>query len=198
MKRPRKAKKLPVIKPDPNMAYQWAGTHRESMHELQRYLDAGWTVSKHPAQQAKNVPREVVLLEIPREQHRQMVAADIERAKKQMREVRELFQMNSSYRGEGKRFPLVSDSFMVSSAYETVPSDTLPIDVPVTINFRLSGRFQDAAASLGLPATVYAQRRIELYLSGALGGLLLPVDQRAGDLALELHETGAFALTPRI
>lgn len=193
------AKRLPVVKPTTQMAYQWASTDPGGpIEELQRYLAAGWKVSKHRAQRAKNIPRGTVLLEIPRDIHRQMVSADIERAKKQVGDIRELFRMDSNYRGEGQRFPLVSESFMVSSAYEAVPSYAAPIDVPVTINFRLSGRFQDAAAALGLTAAVYAQRRIEMYLHGALGGLLLPVDQREGGFALELHETGAFALAPRI
>lgn len=124
--------------------------------------------------------------------------ANIKRARDQIHEARELFGLNG--RREGHPFPIAPQSFMVSSAYETVPSDTAPLDVDVTVRLRLPGRLQDVAAALKLSPEVYAQRRMELYVRGELAGLLLPVIYHDGYPAksLELHESGNFSLVPRI
>lgn len=118
--------------------------------------------------------------------------ANIKRAKDQMREAKESLGLNG--RREGRLFPIAPQSFMVSSAYETVPSDTGPIDIDVTVKLRLSGRLQDVAAALKLSPEVYAQRRMELYMRGDIAGLLLPSSTAK---CLELYETGNFSLTPR-
>lgn len=74
---------------------------------------------------------------------------------------------------EGRSFPIVSDSFVVSSAYERVPSDAPAVTVPVTIQFSMNARWQDAAAGLGLSNEEYARRRLLMtmpILAGEPGG----------------------------
>lgn len=57
-------------------------------------------------------------------------------------------------------FPFVSPSFMVSSNYQRVSPDAGPIDVEITIRVRISVKWQDAAACLGLEPQEYARRRL--------------------------------------
>jgi len=120
--------------------------------------------------------------------------ANIQRAKDQMQEVRDLFQIKEDgRRAYDRSFPLVSQSFMVSSDYGQTPADAKPLDVEIKVNFRLSWRFQDAAASLGLSPKEYAQRRMSLYVSGVLGGIIMPADGNA----IELFEDGNFNIVSR-
>jgi hypothetical protein len=78
-------------------------------------------------------------------------------------------------------FPVVSESFMVSSHYEHVTGPSIVVDV--TIPLRMSTHLQDTASALGLTAQEYLQRSISLYVRGETGGLLLPIDG-----AMELHQ----------
>jgi len=119
--------------------------------------------------------------------------ANIQRAKDQVEEVRALFQMDAGGHREGTHFLLVSESFMVSSDYGCTPTGAKPLDVEIKVNFRLSWRFQDAAASLGLSPQEYAQRRMSLYVSGVLGGIIMPADGNA----IELFEDGNFNIVSR-
>lgn len=119
--------------------------------------------------------------------------ANIDRARRQLKDIREQFQMDKPYSGEGRRFPLVSESFMASEPYQSVAEDAHPIDVDVALKFRLSARFQEAAEFLKITPEVYAQRRLELYLRGELGGILLP----SGNGTVELFESGNFNIISR-
>ena len=87
---------------------------------------------------------------------------NIDRAKQQMADARALFGMDGSKASpyHGSRFPMVQDTFMVSSAYASVPAGSPSIDVDITIKFRVSARWQDAAAALGLDVQEYARRRL--------------------------------------
>lgn len=118
--------------------------------------------------------------------------ANIDRARRQLKEIRELFRMDEPHFGEGRR-PLVSESFMASEPYQSIASDAPPIDVHVALKFRLSARFQEAAEFLKITPEVYAQRRLELYLRGELGGILLP----SGNGTVELFESGNFNIISR-
>jgi hypothetical protein len=107
---------------------------------------------------------------------------NIKRAHDQLRDYRQMFGKEP---GVGY-FPV---GHVVSEPYQTIPSDEPPIDCDVTVKFRLSQRYQDAAAALHLDPQVYAQRRLTLYLRGEIGGILLPVGG-----ALELFEGGNFSI----
>lgn len=63
----------------------------------------------------------------------------------------------------------------LSEGYERVASSADPVDVEVTITFRMTGRWQDAAAALNLSNEEYARRRVALWSQGAIPGLLLPI-----------------------
>ena len=76
--------------------------------------------------------------------------------------------------------------------YTPVPSNAPSIEVEVTTKFRMSARFQDAAACIGITPEMYAQRRVALYLQGQFGGILLPIDG-----AFELFEDGNFTIQSR-
>ncbi len=70
-------------------------------------------------------------------------------------------QEHSAYSGNRRGSPqILSESFIVSSNYPSIPSDSPPIDVDITIKFRVSARWQDAAAALGLDVQEYARRRL--------------------------------------
>ena len=58
------------------------------------------------------------------------------------------------------KLKFVSPSFMVSWDYKKLPADAKPVVVPVTIDFRVSVKWRDAAAALGLSDQEYARRRL--------------------------------------
>jgi len=144
----------PETIPD-GVALQWVATDAESEWHMSDALSNGWCLVD-----GKDV-KGLVLMWAPREVAKAQTDANINRAQKQMAEARALFGMNdgraSQYHG---RVPMVSDAFMVSSNYGTIPSDAPPIDIDVTIQFRVSARWQDAAAALGLDVTEYTRRRL--------------------------------------
>lgn len=109
------------------------------------------------------MPPGVVLLEITTEKYREFIVQGIRRAKKQFDDANELFQVVPARYGMksgGRSFPLVSPDFMVSSDYPKVAPDAQPVDVDVTIKLKVSVRWQDAAAALGLSLAEYARRRL--------------------------------------
>lgn len=85
-----------------------------------------------------------------------------EARKKEQEEARKMAAESpcSPLKREGGRFPLVSDGFIVSEPYAAVPSGSDPVVVPVTIQFSMDARWQDAAAGLGLTNEEYARRRL--------------------------------------
>lgn len=166
------------------VALQWISLN---VDDLERAQYSGWK----PVEGQDGVKGNM-LVWAPIEVAKAQTDANIKRAQDQMREARELFGFDEAGRREGAYFPIAPHSFMVSSAYETVPSDTLPIEVEVTVKLRLSGRLQDVAAALKLTPQVYGQRRMDLYIQGAIGGLIIPVKD-----AVEITEYGNFQLTPR-
>jgi hypothetical protein len=88
--------------------------------------------------------------------------ANISNAKQQMADARALFGMDGSKASpyHGSSFPMVKDAFMVSGFYKSVPPNAPSIDVDIAIKFRVSARWQDAAACLGLEIQEYARRRL--------------------------------------
>lgn len=159
-----------------------------SLH-LKRAIEGGWKPVKGVT--VKGLALVWAPIEVAEAQRNKNVF----KAREQMREAAELFGLDEwGHRTSSSHLPLVTSSFMVSSNYDSVPPDTEPLDVAVTVSLRLSRRFQDAAAALKLTPEVYAQRRMDLYVRGVLAGLLLPVSASA----LELFEGGKFELTPRI
>lgn len=168
----------PETIPD-GVALQWASPdlpYHDPM--LARCLASGWKLV--PKQEAIGG---LVLVWAPKAIADAQRDKNIDIAQQQMQEMRDLFKMDAPYVGQARRFPLVSESFLVSEPYQSIPSDTPPIDVEVTTRFRLSAHFQEAAALLHITPEVYAHRRLELYLRGELGGILLPMGG-----ALELFE----------
>lgn len=61
---------------------------------------------------------------------------------------------------QGAHFRIASDGFIVSSDYARVPPDAPSVPVPVTIQFLVNARWQDAASSLGLTNEEYVRRRL--------------------------------------
>lgn len=56
--------------------------------------------------------------------------------------------------------PIADSSFIVSSHYDRVASDSPPVQVNMTISFRVEAAWQDAASALGLTNEEYARRRV--------------------------------------
>lgn len=209
VKRTKKPVPRPTLdspKPRKGFAYQWAPFPQDQTdtETVATYVAAGWKPVKRcrgfVAKRGKIIFNRCILMEIPLARQRELVDADIKRARNQDEGIRKLFGLDAETRriyGGRAGTQLVSQDFMVSSAYETVPSDADPVDVPVVVMLRLSRRFQDAAAALKLSNEQYAQRRMALYVRGELAGILLPVTLNDAT-ALELHESGNFTLIPRI
>ena len=171
-------------------AFQWVTSNIEKYHTksmLDQCSASGWKLVPGAATVGG-----LFLMWAPEEIAKAQRDANTALARQQLKEIRDLYGMDPPYSGEGRRCPLVSESFMASEPYQSVPSATPPVDVDITARFRLSARFQEAAALLKIAPEVYAQRRMELYLRGELGGILLPVDG-----ALELFENGDFNIISR-
>lgn len=164
------------------VAIQWISLN---VDDLERAQYVGWK----PVEGQDGVKGNM-LVWAPIEVAKAQTDANIKRAKEQMREMDELFGRGP--RKENGYFPVVSQSFMVSSAYESVPSNAGPIEVDVIVKLRLSRSLQDAAAALKLSPQVYGQRRMDLYIRGDIGGLIIPIQD-----AVEITEYGNFQLTPR-
>lgn len=164
------------------VAIQWISLN---VDDLERVQHSGWK----PVEGQDGVKGNM-LVWAPIEVAKAQTDANIKRAKEQMREMDELF--GRAPRKENGYFPVVSQSFMVSSAYESVPSNAGPIEVDVIVKLRLSRSLQDAAAALKLSPQVYGQRRMDLYIRGDIGGLIIPIQD-----AVEITEYGNFQLTPR-
>jgi hypothetical protein len=202
--KPRKQRKDPnddpfFIHPDDvpkGKAYQWVATHvlGEPMPRFEEQAKAsGW---KRVAGYRARAGREgQVLMWAPRKIADAQKQSRIDAAKKQLGEIKELFGILDDQLpyGEGARFRLASDDFMVSSDYPRTPKDAPSVDVDVNVKFRLSRHLQDAASALNLTAEEYAQRRMTLFALGQLTGILFPV----GNGALELIENAPFNLTGR-
>lgn len=183
-------------------SYQWVATHIDGKPFpgfVRMAIGVGWK----PVRGHKPVGGQI-LMWAPQKVADALRKRDIERAQQLMQEMRDILRMDVST-DHSHRVPLVSESFLASEPYESIPSDTPPIDVEVKVNFRLSAHFQESAALLKIDPQVYAQRRIALYLRGELGGILLPVyavshtnERGPKENALELFEGGNFNIQSRI
>jgi hypothetical protein len=186
----------PETIPD-GVALQWVSDEAPSMRD--QCAASGW----------KLVPKcervgGLFLMWAPQQVANEQRDKNIAVARRQMQEMRDMLRMDVPT-DHSHRVPLVSESFLASEPYQSIPSDTPPIDVEVKVNFRLSARLQEAAACIGIDPQVYAQRRIALYLRGELGGILLPVyavshtnERGPKENALELFEGGNFNIQSRI
>ncbi len=157
----------PETIPD-GVALQWVMTHctegtgSSFPHEdfsfliYEKALDSGWK----PVDGQKPIGSQI-LVWAPKEVAEAQREADFDRAKEQIREAGALFGLDEYGHKLGRQgFPLVSPSFIVSSDYVSVPDDSSPIEVDVTIKVRMSVRWQNAAACLGLDPQEYARRRL--------------------------------------
>jgi hypothetical protein len=170
----------PETIPD-GIALQWVSSDADAQPSLRRATESGWKLV-HGLEAIRNL----VLVWAPQALADAQRDENIKKAQDQIRQNRELFGLKR----KGGSWPaIVSNSFISSSDYQRVPSDSPPIDVAVTTKFRLSAQFQDAAAALGIDPQVYAERRLALYLRGDIGGILLPIRG-----ALELFEDGNFTI----
>jgi len=142
----------PETIPD-GVALQWVLPEPSAMREA---LRAGWK----PVKEQDEVGGQV-LVWASKEVARAQADVDIGRAKQQMADARALFGMDgqkpSPYHGSIK---IVGSDFVETKVYESVPSDAPSIDIDVTIKFRVSARWQDAAASLGIEVNEYTRRRL--------------------------------------
>jgi len=148
------------------VALQWftfriMGEHEADLHHplgrsfVQQALNSGWKLV-----QGCEVDGQA-LMWAPESVAKAQADAGRSRAQQQMAEARALFGMDGSkpspYHG-GIR--IADTNFVESKVYESIPSDAPPIDVDVTIKVRVSARWQDAAAALGLEVGEYTRRRL--------------------------------------
>lgn len=153
------AKIFDIPKPPAGLAYQWV-----LAEHLRKY--PGW-VSVPFARHSSEIPADtnedgsiVYLGNVLVQRAEELVKAELSIPQKL---ALKNLQEHPAYRAPGERyspFPVLSESFMVSREYAVVPADSPPIDVDITIKFRVSRRWQDAAAALGLDAQEYARRRL--------------------------------------
>lgn len=155
-----------IPKPPAQLAYQWAPA--DSLLDMQ---DAGWLAvpfERHKSElSARKFNRDGFIVAFDQmlfQREAVLVRADRDLAH---RKAKENLQGHDAYqdpdhfrRGQVGFFKILSPSFMVSSAYEHVPVDAPPIDIDLTVKFRVSPRWQDAAAAIGLDITEYARRRL--------------------------------------
>lgn len=146
-------------------AYQWfsmtiLGTLAEIGDEFA--LENGWKYvpySRHDfprknRAQGRIIVNNCVLMECQSKRVTDLRHQEYRKAREQMAEVEAIFKK------EGRSFPIVSDSFVVSSKYDYVQLDAPSVIVPITLSFSMDARWQDAASGLGLTNDEYARRRI--------------------------------------
>ncbi len=140
------------------VSLQWISTAEDARPCISEALDSGWK----PVKGQKEVKGQA-LMWAPTEVAYAQRDDNINRARRQMDEARKLFGMDdgrpSPYHGP---FPIVGADFIEAKAYDSVPHDSPPLDIEVSIQFRVSARWQDAAASLGLDIREYVRRRLRM------------------------------------
>jgi hypothetical protein len=147
-------------------AYQWfsleiLGASNEDA--IDRAKDDGWKdvpFSRHDFGRRCNAKGRIVVdNSVLMENSAEIVAGAL---KKDQAAARQMIADNpiGASKQEGHPFPIVSESFVISSFYETVPRDAAPVVVPVTISVRMDAGWQDAAVGLGLSNEEYARRRL--------------------------------------
>ncbi len=142
----------PETIPD-GVALQWIPLN---VDDLERVQATGWK----PVDGVDGV-KSNMLVWAPKEVAKAQRDADFDRAKEQIREASALFGLDEyGHKLNRQVFPLVSPSFMVPTKYASIPDDSPSVDVDITIKFRVSARWQDAAACLGLEVQEYARRRL--------------------------------------
>ncbi len=176
-----------IPKPPDGLAYQWG-----LVDHLARFEATGWVrvpFDRHAEEMPKStkVDGYIVYLDntlLQRDQAavRAKITEANQAAKKQL-EDHPAYQKCWPHGGYVPMAPILSDHFVVSSAYERVQDSADPIILDVTIPVRMPARWQDTANALGLSHQQYLQRAISLYVRGETGGLLLPIDG-----AMELHQ----------
>lgn len=166
-------------------AYQWVVTHVNSIR-FPSFVEGAKRDGWKPVIKHKPV-RGQVLMWAPASLVKKQRDDEFKRAKDQLNNEKDKYY---NPRG-GATFPTLPSTFVVGAQYDSVSADAPPIDVEVTVKVRMDGRLQDAAAALGLPIAVYAQRRMDLFAQSQISGILLRT--RYGP-ALELHEAGQLDL----
>jgi hypothetical protein len=143
------------------VALQWVAVTvvgDADLSNLDWYLEGGWK----PVPNQKKIGGQV-LVWAPQALADEMKKKGVGRATQQRADARALFGMDgqnpSPYHGG---FPMAGPHFIETKDYEGVPSDAPPIDVDVTLKIRVSARWQDAAAALGLEVAEYARRRLRM------------------------------------
>lgn len=177
----------PETIPD-GVALQWVSNDEDAQPSIEAAKASGWKLVENQA-----AIRGLVLMWAPQELADAQRDANIKRALDQLKHAKEQFYKPGGSIGIFPNEWLTDKTWRGKYEYKRVPSDAPPIDVEVTTKFRLSAKFQDAAACLGLTPEVYAQRRLELYLRGNFSGILLPVGHSG---VMELFESGNFTLSP--
>lgn len=157
-----------IPKAPPGMAYQWS-----SLASTERMLMKGWSrvpYSRHPelprslSFDGSILYRDNVLFQIGADFVEALTQSGIKRAIALRQGVGvEAYEKMAGYshnrRGEGRDFPIVSPSFMVSSAFAppSTPGDAI---IDLTVNFFIPERWRQAAAMLQLREDEYARRRL--------------------------------------
>jgi hypothetical protein len=166
-------------------SYQWVTNAKPEKYQIHSMMDLCLASGWRPVKGKKFVGGQT-LMWAPKAIADAQRDVNTNRAQDQLRQFREMFGMEKPEAGGINYF---SAGHIVSEPYQNIPQNAPPIDCDVTVKFRLSQRYQDAAAALHLDPQVYAQRRLALYLRGEIGGILLPVGG-----ALELFEGGNFSI----
>lgn len=120
------------------------------------------------------------LMWAPEDLARSQKDANINRARQQMADALALFGFDGQKPSpfHGPVASIAPDTFVETRKYDSVSSDASPVDVDVTIKFRASARWQDAAAALGIDVQEYVRRRLimEPPLLASYGEVYEPVD----------------------
>lgn len=161
-----------IPKPPAGLAYQWS-----SLASTERMLMKGWArvpYSRHP-----ELPRSLsfdgsilycdnVLFQIGADFVEALKQSGYKRAIAQRQGVgAEAIELMAAYsdpgslhrRSEGREFPLVSPSFIVSSSYAR-PSTSGDVVIDLVVKFSMPYRWRDAAAALQLDESEYVRRRL--------------------------------------
>lgn len=155
-----------IPKPPAGLAYQWA-----SLASTERMLMKGWArvpYSRHPelprslSFDGSILYRDNVLFQIGADFVEALKQSGYKRAIAQRQGVGdEALTLMSAYSGrsEGREFPLVSPSFMVSAimAGPPTPGDAV---IDLAVKFSMPYRWREAAACLQLSESEYVRRRL--------------------------------------